>query len=253
MEKPNLRPVLIFDIETTQTSDPVIIELIREKLKPPATLKKQESIQEWWATQSGQALQDKLAQTALNGLYGDVTAIGWNIALNPEKGDLDYKLAYKQPSVSVRGNDQSVQGFLTETYRKIEAEIKKFGGPFGPWDVRVAGHNIIGFDLPFLKQQSIRYSVRHMSYLMGGRDQVIYTMTALAGYREFISLKEAAIVLGGIPWDNSSIPGDQVPSAWESGDHESVSTHLANDVNATAEIVLRVLSFDGSRWGASSD
>jgi hypothetical protein len=241
----NLRPVLIFDIETTKTSNPAIVERIKDKLKPPATLKKPESIQEWWATQSGQALEDKLAQTALNGLQGDVTAIGWHVAVTNSGHDMDYQLTSIEPTICIRGIEEDMQRFLTETYRQMEADINKYKGTRGAWDVRVAGHNVIAFDLPFLRQQSMRYFVRHMPYFPRSRDYTIDTMIELAGYKEFISLQDAAITMG-IPWDNSSIPGDQIPNAWETSDHDAVKTHLMNDVNVTAALTLRILSFNAA-------
>jgi hypothetical protein len=256
MHHVNLKPVLIFDIETTKTTNAAIIDRIKDKLKPPATLKKPESIQEWWTTQSGQALEDKLAQTALNGLQGDVTAIGWFIAVTDSGFDLDYAPTSVDPVIHIRKTDQSVQAFLSETYRAMEKDIGKHKGTRGSWDVRVAGHNINNFDLPFLRQQSMRYSVRHMQYFphayRGRREDCIDTMVELAGYKEFISLQDAAITFG-IPWDNASIPGDQVPNAWDTQDYDAVAQHLTNDVRVTAELALRILSFNGSAQGVADD
>jgi hypothetical protein len=239
----NLKPVLIFDIETTRTTNPAIIERIKEKIKPPATLKKAESIQEWWATQAEQALDEKLAQTALNGLQGDVTAIGWHIAVTDSGDDMDYKLVAMEPTISVRDNEERMTAFLGRTYRQMETELAKYFSFRGGWDVRVSGHNVTAFDLPFMRQQSLRYNVRHMRFFPRHRDYIFDTMTELAGYKEFISLQDAAITLG-IPWDKDSIPGSDIPKAWDEGNHEAVIRHLRNDVNVTAAIALRLLSFN---------
>lgn len=248
----DMKPILVFDIETNRTSNPAIIERIREKIKPPATLKKEESIREWWATQSGQAIDEKLAQTALNGLQGDVTAIGWQVLVTETGDDADYELSELKPTIAIRKNDQSVSSFLGETYRRIETNIAKYFSFRGAWDTRVSGHNIINFDLPFLRQQSLRYNVRHMRFFPRRKEGVIDTMVELAGYKEFISLQDAAITLS-IPWDKTSIPGDQVPSAWESGNHEAVAHHLTNDVEATTAIALKLLQFDSRHPEGSFD
>lgn len=246
----DMKPILVFDIETNRTSNPAIIERIREKIKPPATLKKEDSIREWWATQSGQAIEDKLAQTALNGLQGDVTAIGWQVLVTETGDDADYQRSELKPTIAIRKNDQPIASFLGETYRLIETDIAKYFSFRGVWDIRVAGHNILNFDLPFLRQQSLRYNVRHMRFFSRRKDAIIDTMTELAGYKEFISLQDAAITLS-IPWDKTSIPGDQVPGAWESGNHQAVAHHLMNDVEVTTEIALKLLQFDGKPSGGT--
>jgi len=239
----DLKPILVFDIETNRTTNPAIIERIREKIKPPATLKKEDSIREWWATQSGQAIEDKLAQTALNGLQGDVTAIGWQVLVSETGEDMDYKITSPKPKILIRGKDESVQNFLAKSYRTMEASVAEYFNFRGTWDIRVAGHNVLAFDLPFLRQQSLRYNVRHMRFFPIGKHGVIDTMVELAGYKEFISLQDAAITLS-IPWDKESIPGDQIPGAWESGNHDAVVRHLENDVNVTTAIALKLLGFD---------
>jgi len=226
---------LVLDIETTPTTDPALIDTLREKLAPPANYKKPESIAEWHRTQGVEALQEKIAGTALKGTQGDIIAIGWQtFALGDGVTGPDRNL-----EVLVRRPDQRASVFLGEAFDALKAETTH-------WHQSryiIAGHNIVNFDLPFLWQQALRYEVTWpyelLPVLPSPHDRdILDTMTGIVGYRNTISLRDTARAFG-IPWDEN-IPSADVPTAWQNGDSASVIKHLVNDVLVTSQVAHRI-------------
>jgi 3'-5' exonuclease len=232
------RLMLTIDIETAPTGDPVILDRLRADLKPPGNYKKEESIAEWYRTQGNQALKERVDATALRGMAGDVIAVGIQFnAVREQNGHIAFD-PY-EPRVFLRETNERVAGFLRRTFDDLLEELP-------PYDVRwVAGHNVAGFDLPFLWQQFVRHSVawpRYLPILPNAWDErVLDTMTSLVGARNTVSLQEAAHACG-IDWDDQVIPSADVPHAWLANDMQLVRQHLLNDILATNALATRILT-----------
>ena len=245
-----MKTYLVLDIETAPITDERRIDEIRETIKPPSTYKKPESIAEWHRAHGAEALREKVANTALKGMQGDIIAIGWKVAeLNPVQDDTDGEswedkeyafaaLEAHSTRVKLRDKDQKADGFLREIFDEIESVGRQ---------VIVVGHNLVSFDLPFLWQQAVRHKVRWPSNLpvmpSNFDSRVLDTMVATVGHRNQISLRDAAKAMN-IPW-KENIPSAEIPDAWEHGELDKIIDHLQNDVDVTYRIAERLLYTTG--------
>jgi hypothetical protein len=234
------KTILVIDIETAPTSDPAVIEHLRETLTPPGNYKKPESIAEWHRTNGAEALNERVAQTALRGTTGEVIAVGWNRLVIESNGNNDVEVLSEDPIITIRAPGTSVRDYLRAVFYDIENT--------GPIPRVIAGHNIVQFDLPFLWQQSLMHRLPFppiFPVLPGPFDErVLDTMTSIVGHRNTISLKEAARALG-IDYASDAGGSAEVPQAWRDGDTDFVKNHLSNDVRVTSELVKRIKA---ARW-----
>ena len=128
-----------FDIETLPTDDESVIAELAKGIKPPGTIKKPESIVTWHEENGAQALSDAISKTSFDGLYGRIACISFAI------GD-------SEPA-TVDSRDGEAE-MLVDFYSHIEEN----------WSMRDAyifcGHNLVGFDLQFLKARSIILGIK---------------------------------------------------------------------------------------------
>lgn len=128
--------MLTFDIETLPTDNEEVISALTATIKPPATHKKQETIDAWMAENKESALADLIAKTSLDGMYGRIACIAWS------DGDGVFSTS---PEHSEREAIELFYSFVSNEC--IDEE-------------RFCGHNIAGFDLPFLKHRSIILGIK---------------------------------------------------------------------------------------------
>lgn len=142
---------IVFDIETLPTTDADVIaefqaEADKEKaaIKAPSNYKDEAKIAEYIAGKQAEidaGVADKVAKTSFSGLYGRIACISWSInGIEPFSSD------------STDTEQQAIERF----YSAI-VEVTKRSRHDGEYllDAAFIGHNIVGFDLPFLKHRSI--------------------------------------------------------------------------------------------------
>ena len=137
---------LYCDIETLPCGDPEIIAGFAASIKPPATFKKPESIAEWLRENKEQAVNDLVAKTSFSGLYGHIACIAWAL----DDGEI-------VSTESWQTERQAMQAF----YEAVTAytDVAYSGGRTST-SLTVVGHNIAGFDLPFMKHRSIILGIK---------------------------------------------------------------------------------------------
>jgi len=128
--------ILTFDLETLPTNDPAIIEELAKGIKPPATHKKQETIDAWMIENKESALKDLVAKTSFDGALGRIACIAWSIDDLPVVSSTSELTEYE---------------LICIFYDFIESACH---------DVTFCGHNLAGFDLPFLKHRSIIHGIK---------------------------------------------------------------------------------------------
>jgi 3'-5' exonuclease len=229
--------IIVLDIETVGTDDPAIVQTIIDSIKPPGTMSRAETIAAWERDKKPEAVVRAIAGTALDGGLGSVTAVGWqHLSIDP----LELRVQERdEEQVRVREPGHGVHDFLGETFKAMGES------PFGMHTPIVAGHNVVGFDLPFLWQQCVRHGVRApvwLPVLPSAWDRnVLDTMAAWAGPRNSIGLSDLALILG-VERDAESIPSENVPAAYRDGDLSAVERHLRDDILVTTEVVERILA-----------
>lgn len=218
---------LYIDIETIPAQSPEAHAAVAETVKPPAQMKKAETIAAWEANEKAQAVKDAIARTSLDGTYGHIHTIGF--ALNEAKPDCRY-LADKYSSE-----------FEAEVLSEFFAAADELGRG-NPYPVCVVGHNLIGFDLRFIWQRAIILGVRVPAWLP--RDpkpwgnEAFDTMVAFAGQRGMIGLDRLCRALG-IP-GKDDIDGSMVASLWEAHRSDDIARYCMDDVERTRSVHRRM-------------
>lgn len=138
--------MLTFDIETLPTDDADIIASLAATIKAPATHKKPETIAAWMEENKEVALAELVSKTSFDGLYGRIACIAWSI----DGGEAQSTLATDSES-------DAIQRF----YDAIREAVKvKYHGGTASTGLTFCGHNVAGFDLPFLKHRSIILGIK---------------------------------------------------------------------------------------------
>ena len=213
---------LYFDIETIPDQREGILESYREKVTPPGNIKKQESIDIWMAENSEKAAIDMLAKTSFDGGAGHVCTIGWAV------------------------NDGAVQVEHAEDVGEEKDILRAFFKAVPPRDVTLVGHNIFGFDVPFLLKRAVVLGVELPSEWAFPRDPkpwskgIFDTMTAWAGARDKISMNRLCGILGIV--GKSGFDGSMVAEAWAAGDHLTIAHYCDDDVRRTRAIHQKFLA-----------
>ena len=119
-----------FDAETLPTNDESVIAELEKTISPPGNIKKAESIKIWMDENKESALLDLVAKTSFDGMYGRIACIAW-----------------------CSGDGEILN--TTPDYSEGEAIGAYYDYLSFSFDNSFCGHNIFGFDLPFLKHRSI--------------------------------------------------------------------------------------------------
>jgi len=138
--------MITFDIETLPTDNEQVIAALAAMVKPPETHKKQETIDAWMAENKESALAELVSKTSFDGLYGRIACIAWSV----DGGEV-------QSTLPTDGEANSIQRF----YDAIRDAAKaKYHGGTASTGLTFCGHNVAGFDLPFLKHRSIVLGIK---------------------------------------------------------------------------------------------
>lgn len=213
---------LYLDIETIPTQSERVRKIISDKIKPPGTMKKPETIAEWRESAKQTIVDDEIAKTSLDGAYGQICCIGWAID--------------SAPATSVYGNDE--QGLLRDFISQVQGVIsdRRFIRP------TIVGHNVLNFDIRFIWQRAIVLGVAMPTWFPRdpkpwGQD-VFDTMTAFSGMRGTVSMVKLCDALG--IEGKGDIDGSMVAGLWASGRCEEVAEYCRGDIDRTRQIHRRM-------------
>jgi len=211
------------DIETIPTQSTEVMADLRAAVKPPASLKKQESIDAWLAENADVAAAEAAAKTSFDGGRGHVCTISWAV------NDGETKVAHAS---TVADEAEVIEGFFDDLRRAKNTVL--------------VGHNLIGFDLPFLRKRAICLGVPLPSNARFPRDPkpwdkgVHDTMVMWAGARDTISMDRLCNILG--LEGKGGFDGSQVARAWAEGRHEEIAAYCTQDVERTRALHQRFLA-----------
>jgi 3'-5' exonuclease len=220
---------LVFDLETLPTTDPEQIADIHAKVKPPANYKKAETIATWLKEEGEAAKADAVARTALDGTYGRIAVIGYAFDDEPAR------------AIYTMDERTTIDLFFLDVSNRLrnihyDKEVKP---------VTVIGHNITGFDIPFLRKRCMVHGI-HRPVWMPWYDrynvrQLFDTLLAWDSDREKrISLDRLCKVFN-VPTSKDGMDGSMVGKAWEEGRFQEVADYCIKDVNATRECYRRMI------------
>ena len=213
--------ILTFDLETLQCTDEDVIESFRKSIKPPANYSKPDTIAKWHEENGAQALADMVAKTSFDGLYGSIACIAWQ---------------------SDEGNVLSTLECHSE--REAIEYFYSFVESFNNND-KFCGHNLAGFDLPFLKHRSIILGIKPPKQLMNAMSAkpwdncIADTMLMWNPNREKYASMDKLCKAFGIK-GKEGFDGSMVNNEWVNGDRSKVIDYCKDDVRRTIEIYNRI-------------
>lgn len=205
---------LYLDLETIPAQSAEIKSRIATTVRPPAQMKKADTIAAWEQNDKPAAVDEAIAKTSLNGAYGHVCCIGWAFDDEPA-----------QSVIWPHGVDSETAAI--DTFKTTVDKVN-----FAPV---IAGHNVVEFDIRFLWQRAFVLGIRMPAWFPRSprpwdRD-VFDTMTAFAGARNHISMDNLCAALG-IP-GKDDMDGSMVAAAWAKGEYERIASYCRADVERT--------------------
>ena len=218
---------LILDIETVGTSRKDVIDYIAATVKPPGTYKKAESIEAWHKEQGPDAIAEAVAKTGLDGAFGQVVCIGYQL------DDME------SPFVLHGLNERE----LLESFSKM---LKECIDEKDVMTTSIVGHNVSSFDLRFLMQRYIVNGIRPPFVIKRAAEakpweseKVFDTMVQFSGVGNRISLDKLCLALS-IPSPKGDMDGSMVGQAVADGRIIEVAEYCKRDVSATKEVFNRM-------------
>lgn len=203
------------DIETIPAQSQAAYDQIAGTIKPPASMKKADTIAAWEADQKPAAILETLAKTSFDPAQGHICTIGWAL------------------------DDGGTYCAHAETVEQEADVLRAFFGAFHQHArVTFVGHYIGGFDLRFILCRAVVLGVPIPQCIP--RDpkpwdsKLFDTMTAWAGQRGTISMDNLARALG--IEGKTDMDGSQVAQAWANGEHQRIADYCKRDVETTRAI-----------------
>ncbi|MDD4971875.1 MAG: ribonuclease H-like domain-containing protein [Paludibacter sp.] len=211
--------IITFDIETIPTQSPEFIADIASGIKPPATMKKAETIAQWVENEKQQAVDDAVLKTSFDGAYGQICCIGWAI----DDSDVFY---------SIGSESEIINEFFDSLYLNNPRNL----------DPIFVGHNVSAFDLRFLFQRAIILGIKPPSFIpfnaKSWDSQIFDTMTYFAGFGNRISLDKLCKVLG--IEGKTGMDGSDVWPEYQAGNIDKIAEYCRHDVEITRAVYKRL-------------
>ena len=140
--------MLTLDIETLPASDEKLNAEIAATVNAPGQYKKPESIAEWFSTEGVKAINEAIAKTSFDGLYGSIACICYQF----DDGEVF------SVDCNTSGDEKTMlEHFYSHVFDMVCTE---YHGGIASQNLTVCGHNVAGFDLPFIKHRSIILGVK---------------------------------------------------------------------------------------------
>ena len=109
----------------------------------------------------------------------------------------------------------------------------------------LVGHNVLGFDLPFLYHRSMICGVKPSRELLNGKPWEIAVYDTMdkwqmGKFREFVGLEELALAFGLDCPKKGAVNGGNLLEAFANGRHEEIREYCLKDVLCTRELYYRM-------------
>jgi DNA polymerase elongation subunit (family B) len=217
--------IIYLDIETLPTDDEALIAEFASSITAPAQYKKPESIDAWLSENKASAISEKIAKTSFDGLYGRICCIGYAF----DNGEV----------FTSAGNDEGkvIADFYSHVYDLTTVNIR---GQLSDRSATVCGHNLVGFDLPFLKHRSLILGIKPPSVILKAMHAKPWSSEVFDTMLEWSSDRENRISMDklcrafGIP-GKGNFDGSMVAQTWPTNP-QKVIDYCKDDVSKTRKI-----------------
>ncbi len=218
---------IFIDIETIPDQREGAYEEFLANVKAPGQYKKPESIQKWIDENGAAAAQEAYHKTSLAGISGEICSIAYAI----DDGEVDGYI--RRPGES----EADLLRIFFETVLEHFPDHQQ-SYPRIQW----VGHNILGFDLLFLKQRCWVNNVKPSIFLpteaKHGGEYVFDTMKGWAGWKGFVSQDALAKALG-LP-GKGDITGADVHDYYLAERYDEILAYNKSDVETVRAIYKRL-------------
>jgi len=212
--------LITFDIETLPTNDAAVIADMEKTISASGQYKKQESIDEWLKENKASALKELVSKTSFDGLMGRIACIAFSI------------------------DDEAI--FATDVHHTEREAIELFYSFITIEchdNVVFCGHNLAGFDLPFLKHRSIILGIKPPKQIRDAMsakpwDSCIADTMNLWDSKKMVSLSKICKALG--IKDDDDMDGSKVNDMWYKNPSRVIE-YCKNDVLLTKNVYNRIM------------
>jgi DNA polymerase elongation subunit (family B) len=208
---------LYFDIETIPAQADETRDWLVASVKAPGNLKDPAKIEAALAEKRAEAV----SKSSFDGLAGHVCTIAWE---GPDGEGIAHASDVSQE-----------RGVLEAFFRAVPYQAR----------LTLVGHNVLGFDIPFLTRRALVLGVKLPQMACWPRnprpwDKSVQDTMQMFGGQDMVSLDRACRALG-IP-GKDGFDGSQVAEAWANGEHERIMEYAADDVRRTRAVHERFLA-----------
>ena len=211
-----------FDIETVPAQDPSIRAELRAAVTAPGNYSKPETIAAWLAANRDSVADEQWLKTSFDGGVGQCVAIGFALGDEPAH-------CYGVADLSRAAETKMLQDFF--------CALTDAG------HVQLVGHNIVGFDIPFLWKRAMVLGVKPpFNFPRNPKpwsELVCDTMTLWDSTQRAGGSMDRLCKLLGIP-GKDGFSGADVWPAIERGEFERVRRYCADDVERTRAMHKRM-------------
>lgn len=213
--------MITFDCETLPCNDLGLIEELEKEIKAPGQFKKPESIATWMRENKETELKKLVSKTSFDGMLGRVACIAW---------------AFDDEEILSTTDDMDETDVITSFYESIESSSIR--------EYIFCGHNIAGFDLPFLKHRSIILGIKPPSKLLTAmnakpwNDCIADTMFMWSQDKQNHMSMDKLCKAFGIS-GKGDFDGSMVAETWLT-DPQKVIDYCKDDVHRTREMYKRM-------------
>jgi len=223
--------LVAFDIETAPTTDEKVIKQLAERIKAPANYKDEEKIEQY----KREKLVEKVKETALNPTFGRVVAFAV----------YDGEQTISRTIVDFDGSERKLLDALATALANAYTTLSPKRGNF------IVGHNIIGFDIPFVIRRGIINGSERVLKLVSSSllpkplepawriEHVIDTM--LAWGKPYARLKDIAGALDLLDGAEDDMDGGDTLEAFLAGNIDLVREHVENDVVISYRVAEKMM------------
>lgn len=216
--------LLFLDIETIPAQTERAKDRIAATVKPPAQMKKAETIAAWEKDGKEQAIFEAVDKTSFDGGLGHVCCIGWAI---------DNEEVESESCLTVEEEAKRIAVF----FNAVGNEIPTYG------NVTVVGHYISGFDIRFLTQRAIVLGVKLPNWWPAEAkpwgNEIFDTMIKWAGAKGTISLDNLCFALG--IEGKGDVDGSMVAQMFKDGKHEKIAQYCRDDVERVRQVHKKMM------------
>lgn len=209
---------ITIDIETIPNTDKWVWEMVEKEVKPPANIKKQETLDKWIKEKKPAAIEEKLSKGGLDAAIGHVICIGY--AVNDE------------PAVAHMAETPEDESVILNT---LLSRIATLQAP------TFIGHNLAGFDIKFLKQRCMVLGLdyRLLPYDAKPWDAVLYDTMTEWDAKNYTKLDKLAKAFG-LEGKTDGMDGSQVWDYYKAGRFDEIAAYCADDVELTRNVANKM-------------